>query len=40
MQFPVSLVHPDNKRKPERTITAKDQKELERLLKIGWKVKE
>jgi len=40
MTFPVALIHPDNKRRPDRTITAKDEKELAQLLKLGWKVKE
>jgi hypothetical protein len=39
MTFPVALIHPDNKKDPARIITAKDQAELDRLLKLGWKVK-
>lgn len=38
--FPVRLIHPENKRRPDRIITAKDQAELDRLLTLGWKVKE
>lgn len=40
MNFPVKLIHPNAKRNPDRTITAKDEKELEQLQKLGWKVKE
>ena len=40
MTFPVALIHPDSKKTPDRTLTAKDQAELDRLLKLGWKVKE
>ncbi len=40
MTFPVQLIHPENKKNPDRTITAKDQKELDQLLKLGWKVKQ
>lgn len=38
--FPVKLYHPDSKTAPDRVITAKDQAELDRLQKLGWKVKE
>ena len=40
MQFPVKLYHPDAKTDPDRIITAKDQDELDRLQKLGWKIKE
>lgn len=42
MNFPVKLIHPrgkpdrDGKRKE---LTARNQAELDRLLKIGWKLK-
>lgn len=37
--FPVKLTHPDHAN-PNKVITARNQEELERLLKLGWKAKE
>jgi len=41
MQFPAKVYHPESSdpAKP-KTLTARDQAELDRLLKLGWKVKE
>lgn len=36
MTFPVKVTYPGS----NKTLTARDQKELEGLQKIGWKVKE
>jgi hypothetical protein len=36
MKFPVKVTYPGS----EKTLTARDQKELDALLRIGWKVKE
>lgn len=38
-KFPVKLVHPESKKK-DKTLSARDQEELERLLRLGWKEKE
>lgn len=39
MTFPVKLYHPDHKN-PDKVLTARNQAELDALLRIGWKVKE
>ena len=36
MKFPVKVTYPNS----EKTLTVRDQKELEHLQKIGWKVKD
>ena len=39
MTFPVALYHPDSKN-PDKVLHARNQEELDGLLKLGWKVKE